>query len=92
MQKITTSRVKLIQVFYSFIIVEYYTLYLGRDLSPNSTPGLQNQQQPPPSATPPNQLISGGLDILNDSQRQPQWHHPISANQNFLLGKLLTFF
>ena len=67
-------------------------IYIGRDLSPNSTPGLQNQQQPPPSATPPNQLISGGLDILNDSQRQPQWHHPISANQNFLLGKLLTVF
>ena len=90
-KKFTKSCVKLIQVFYSFIIVEYNTLYLGRDLSPNSTPGLQNPQQPPPSATPPNQLISGGLDILNDSQRQPQWHHPISANQNFLLGKSLTF-
>ena len=78
---------KLRQVFYSLIIAKKNIIYLGRDLSPNSTPGLQNQQQPPPSATPPNQLISGGLDILNDSQRQPQWHHPISANQNFLLGK-----
>ena len=45
---------------------------LGRDLSPNSTPGLQNQQHPPLSATPPNQLMGGGLDILNESQRQPQ--------------------
>ena len=59
---------------------------LGRDLSPNSTPGLQNQQHPPLSATPPNQLMGGGLDILNESQRQPQWHQAMTANQSFLLG------
>jgi len=61
-------------------------MHPGRDLSPNSTPGLQNQQQPPPAATPPNQLLSGGIDLMNESQRQPQWHHQITANQNFLLG------
>ena len=59
-------------------------MHHGRDLSPNSTPGLPNQ--PPPSATPPNQLMGGALDILNESQRQPQWHHAMTANQNFLLG------